>query len=53
LDRLVGILVGAKTIRDVIAFPKSSDVKDLMSKSPAEVAMSELEHYNISVVRDK
>ncbi|XP_076342423.1 aspartyl-tRNA synthetase, mitochondrial isoform X2 [Tachypleus tridentatus] len=38
LDRLLCILSGANTIRDVMAFPKSLDGKDLMSGAPAKIS---------------
>ncbi|XP_022248265.1 aspartate--tRNA ligase, mitochondrial-like isoform X3 [Limulus polyphemus] len=38
LDRLMCILSGASSIRDVIAFPKSLDGKDLMSGAPAKIS---------------
>ncbi|XP_071097785.1 aspartate--tRNA ligase, mitochondrial-like [Haliotis cracherodii] len=49
LDRLLAIICGTNSIRDVIAFPKSHDGKDPMSQSPAEVSQADLDRYSISV----
>lgn len=42
-DRLMAVLVGAKSLREVIAFPKSSSGAEIMTGAPAPLGNNELE----------
>ena len=49
LDRLVMQMLGAGSLRDVVAFPKVQNAKELMTDCPAEVPEKALAELGIKV----
>jgi len=53
IDRFLMILRNEKSIREVIAFPKTGDSRDLMMDIPSEVADEQLKELHLKIVKRK
>lgn len=53
LDRFISLLMGEPNIREVIAFPKTGEGRDLMMEAPSEVSDAQLQELGISIDKRK
>ena len=50
LDRFLAMMFGEKSIREVIAFPKTGDGRDLMMDAPSEISEEQLKELKIKTI---
>ncbi len=51
IDRLIALLMGEPNIREVMAFPKTGDGRDLMMDAPSEIYPAQLKELHITVAK--
>ena len=51
LDRLIMLMAGESSIKEVIAFPKNSFAQSLMDESPSEVSAAQLAELRLNIVK--
>jgi aspartyl-tRNA synthetase len=52
IDRIAALLAGTDSIRDVIAFPKTTSAQDLMTDAPSTIAQTQLTELHVRTVVD-
>ncbi len=53
LDRIVAIFENEPSIREVIAFPKTGDGRDLMMDAPSEISQEQLKELGLEIKKGK
>lgn len=53
IDRLLMVILGEQSIRDIIAFPKNKEARDVTMDAPSEVGSKQLKEIHIKVDKPK
>ena len=52
VDRMIMLLAGEESIREIIAFPMNKNAQDIMMDAPSAVEQSQLDELHIAIVKD-
>ncbi|MFC1682325.1 aspartate--tRNA ligase [Nanoarchaeota archaeon] len=52
-DRLLMVILGEQSIREVIAFPKNKEARDVLIDAPSEIAKEQLDEVGLKLVEKK
>jgi aspartyl-tRNA synthetase len=52
IDRIAALMAGTESIRDVIAFPKTTSAQDLMTDAPSLVSEAQLKELHVKVAAE-
>ena len=50
VDRMVMLLAGEDSIREIIPFPMNKNAQDIMMSAPSEVTQAQLDELHIAIV---
>jgi aspartyl-tRNA synthetase len=53
IDRIAALMAGTESIRDVIAFPKTTSAQDLMTDAPSPVSDAQLKELHVRVTTEQ
>ncbi len=53
IDRFLALILNEPNIREVIAFPKTGENRDLMMEAPSEVSKEQLKELHLKIVNEK
>jgi len=53
IDRLLMVILGEESIRELIAFPKNKEAKDVTMDAPSEISDKQLKEVHINVIKKK
>jgi aspartyl-tRNA synthetase len=53
LDRIIAIMTGSESIRDVIAFPKTTNAASLMDGSPTEIDREQMDELGLRLLENQ
>jgi aspartyl-tRNA synthetase len=53
IDRIAALMAGTESIRDVIAFPKTTSAQCLMTDAPSVIASRQLKELHVAVLHDE